>query len=263
MKLKTLLLFFLLSLVPVYGLAQAQVGEAHAEAMQLIEQNRKLVDQGKFLEAKKSYEKILESGRLEKKDRRLVRKDYEKLNIKMIFSPISTPDSVMHTVTEGDSLYYLAKKHNTTMELIKKSNKLKSDTIYRGKKLKIQKGFFSVMVDKSDNILKLYLDDKLIRTYRVATGENSSTPVGAFKIVTKVANPVWYHEGAAIPHNDPKNILGTRWLGFDKKSYGIHGTTLPDTIGQQMSSGCVRMLNWEVEELYDILPLGTEVKVQD
>ena len=50
---------------------------------------------------------------------------------------------------------------------------------------------------------------------------------------------------------------------FDKDGYGIHGTTDPVSIGTQATQGCVRMLNNEVEELFDILPEGTEVVIVD
>lgn len=263
MKSKIILLFLFLLFPSVRGFAQIHAEADRIEIMKLIERNRELTAEGKFFEAKKGYEKLLENNDLKKNQRRLIRKDYERLNMKIIFSPAATPDSIMHTVTEGDNLYKLSKKYNTTTGLIKKSNGLEDDVIYRGKELKIQKGVFSVVVDKSENILKLYSNDNLVKTYRVATGEKNSTPVGKFKVVTKVENPTWYHGGAVLPHDDPKNILGTRWLGFDVKGYGIHGTTLPKSIGRQLSSGCVRMFNREVEELYDILPLETEIKIQD
>ena len=58
-------------------------------------------------------------------------------------------------------------------------------------------------------------------------------------------------------------LLGSRWLGFNMPGYGIHGTIEPETIGKQVTAGCVRMRNSDVEELYDILPLGTEVSIVD
>jgi lipoprotein-anchoring transpeptidase ErfK/SrfK len=87
--------------------------------------------------------------------------------------------------------------------------------------------------------------------------------VGTFKITTKLENPVWFKAGAVIPPESPDNVLGTRWLGFDIEGYGIHGTVEPDKIGQQVTAGCVRMRNHEVEELYKILPRNTEVTVVD
>jgi len=66
-----------------------------------------------------------------------------------------------------------------------------------------------------------------------------------------------------IPPGDPENILGTRWMGLDKESYGIHGTTDPKSLGLQATAGCVRMRNSEVEQLYSIVPVGTEVTIID
>jgi len=72
-------------------------------------------------------------------------------------------------------------------------------------------------------------------------------------------DPVWYKEGAIVPAESPENILGSRWLGLSEKGYGIHGTVDPDSVGQQATQGCVRMLNADVEELYAIIPVGTQV----
>ena len=119
------------------------------------------------------------------------------------------------------------------------------------------------MVDKSQNILVLKSDDEIIKTYRVSTGLNNCTPVGNFKIISKLPNPVWFKAGAIVPPESPENVLGSRWLGFDLPGYGIHGTIQPETIGQQITQGCVRMLNQDVEELYSLVPMGTEVTIVD
>ena len=180
--------------------------------------------------------------------------------IKTLFSPMVTLNSFQYTVKAGDSLSKIAKENNTTVELIRKNNGLKNDVIYEGMKLKIVKTTFKIIVDISDHDLKLYAGDKLIKIYPVATGRTGhATPTGAFTIVNKLENPVWYHEGTAVPSGDPNNILGTRWMGFSLKGYGIHGTTLPKTVGTSASEGCIRMLNQDVEELYSIIPQGTTV----
>jgi len=76
-----------------------------------------------------------------------------------------------------------------------------------------------------------------------------------------VPDPPWYKVGAVVPANSPENILGTRWLGLSQAGYGIHGTTEPATLGQAVTAGCVRMANADVEELFTIVPLGTEVAI--
>ncbi|MBI3321107.1 MAG: L,D-transpeptidase [Candidatus Omnitrophica bacterium] len=130
-------------------------------------------------------------------------------------------------------------------------------------KLKVPKGHFSIVVDKSQNQLLLTEDNQFVKNYSVATGKENSTPAGTFKIVTKIPNPVWYKQGAVVPPESPENILGTRWLGIDKPGYGIHGSIDPEAIGKQVTAGCVRMRNHDVEELFDIVPVGTDVTVVD
>jgi lipoprotein-anchoring transpeptidase ErfK/SrfK len=118
-------------------------------------------------------------------------------------------------------------------------------------------------VDKSTNTLVLKGDQDILKTYTVATGSNNSTPVGTFKITDKLENPTWYKAGAVIPPGGADNQLGTRWLGINLKGYGIHGTVEPEKLGQQVTAGCIRMKNEEVEELYSLVPPGTEVTITD
>lgn len=185
-------------------------------------------------------------------------------NVKLLFSDIPTPDSITYVVQKGDNLFKIAKKLGTTVELIKKANKTDTGILRTGRKLKVTKLKFSIAVDKSQNILTLKADGNVFKTYRVSTGKNNSTPVGTFKIVTKIVNPPWYQKnGKVIPSGDPKNELGTRWLGISKPSYGIHGTIHPEAIGQSVTEGCVRMRPADVEELYAIVPEGTEVVIVD
>ncbi len=180
-----------------------------------------------------------------------------------LFSRIETLDHLTHTINPGDTLAGLAKKYGTTVELLRKNNGVSGDKIYAGMKLKVPTAQFSVRVDRRTNRLLILADDKPLKRYKVATGREDRTPPGTFKIINKLENPTWYNAGAVVPPDSPKNILGTRWMGFDKPGYGIHGTTLPETIGAYSSKGCIRMLNSEVEELYAILPLGTQVLVKE
>ena len=218
---------------------------------------------GDLLKARETYRKIIEkypgSNNILKEQEAL-----DNLNVKILFSSIVTPDSLVYEVQKGDTLTRIAKKFNTTTELISKANNLKDANVKLGKKLKISKTKFSIVIDKSQNILTLKSDQDIFKTYRVSTGKNSCTPVGEFKIVNKLIDPPWYPSaGGMIPAKDPKNVLGSRWLGLSKQGYGIHGTIEPESIGKSVTEGCVRMKNSEVEELYSIVPVGTEVVIVD
>jgi len=186
-----------------------------------------------------------------------------KLNIAILFSKAITNKDALYEVEPGDTLINIAKKFSTTVDLIKIANSLNSENIRAGAKLKISKAKYKILVDKSQNILTLLSDNDIVKVYRISTGENNCTPVGNFKIVNKIIDPAWYTEKAIVSAESPDNVLGSRWMGFNLAGYGIHGTTSPEKIGQQATKGCVRMINAEVEELYKIIPIGTEVTIVD
>lgn len=129
----------------------------------------------------------------------------------------------------------------------------------------------TIVVDLSENQLYLYDGFKAIRQYRVATAaEGFSTPVGTWSVVNKVVNPSWTNPdpdgwGADMPAYippGPSNPLGTRALYLNAPGIRIHGTTNVDSIGTYASHGCIRMLMPEVEELYELVPIGTPVLVK-
>lgn len=233
-----------------------RAGQAYISLAALYEK------QGKLIEARDFYKKAFETY----PDLDIVKNAKSKtedLDIKILFSPLVDSSSRIYEVQAGDSLGKIAKSSGTTIDLLKKSNNLTGDMIRQGMRLKVVTARFSVVVDKSQNVLFLKENEDIIKTYKVSTGANNSTPVGTFKIESKLIDPVWYSAGAVVPAGSPENILGTRWLGISKAGYGIHGTTDPASLGKQVTAGCVRMLNADVEEIYAILPTGTEVTILD
>ena len=241
----------------------SNIEKASKEEKELFDLAKRSHGSGDLLSARSAYQKIMEkfpgSVNIRKAQNAL-----EDTNIQIMTSSIPTPDSVSYEIGEGDTLAKIARKFSTTQDLIMKSNGLtNAGVVPLGRKLKIHNEKMSIVVDKSMNILTLKSQDKIVKTYRVATGINNCTPVGSFKIINKIINPPWYTTGGVIPPDSPKNILGSRWLGLSVQGYGIHGTTEPKSIGNQATSGCVRMTNSEVEVLYSLVPEGVEVIIVD
>ncbi|MFC4320511.1 L,D-transpeptidase family protein [Litchfieldia salsa] len=119
-----------------------------------------------------------------------------------------------------------------------------------------------IEINRAKNELSLFNKGKVIYKTKVATGQNWSTPKGTFTVSIKFVNP--YYTPRKIAGGDPSNPLGTRWLGLsipgtEGRTYGIHGTNKPSSIGGFASIGCIRMLNEEIEWLYDKIPIGTKV----
>jgi len=218
--------------------------------------------QNQLLKAKKLYMDIINQFPESEIISEIQKKLWD-LNIEIIFSGLITEGSQVYEVKPQDTLSKIANKYHTTVSLIKESNDLETNTIRPNDRLKIITATFSIVVDKSQNTLTLKMDDKIVKIYRVSTGKNNCTPTGEFTIVNKLKDPVWYKTGAIVPAESPENILGTRWMGLSKKGYGIHGTTDPESIGKQITEGCIRMSNEDIEELFKIVPRGTKVTIVD
>jgi len=220
------------------------------------------VEKGSLLEAKEVYQKLVDME-LSSEQMSIVQSKIEDLNIKILLSGINIPQSVIYEVKPGDTLVDIAKEFNTTVDAIAIANNIKNKMLYPAMKLRVLNGKFSIFVDKSQNILILKFNDEVVKAYNVSTGKNNSTPIGRYKIINKIIDPPWYKDGREIPPTNPENILGSRWMGLDLSGIGIHGTTQPDEIGKQITEGCVRMRNKDVEEIFRLLPLETEVTIVD
>lgn len=107
-----------------------------------------------------------------------------------------------------------------------------------------------LQIDPKRRQLHVYIGENLSKTYPVGVGKAATpTPAGDYQVVNKVTNP--------------GGILGTRWLGLNIPggNYGIHGTSIPSSIGGFVSLGCIRMYNDNVEELFPQVPIGTPVRI--
>jgi len=237
-----------------------QVVKPEQGVQKYLDQARESLKKGELPKAREIYSKIIEkypdSDAIKE-----IQTELEKINIDILFSRFITKDSTKYIVQEGDALRKIAKRFNTTVELLKRSNDLTSDLIHPGKHLKVCTATFSILVDKSQNKLTLKANDEVFKVYTVSTGLEGTTPPGEFTIVNKLVNPDWFKAGAVVLAGSPDNILGSRWMGISEPGYGIHGTTEPETIGSHITAGCVRMRNEEVEELYSIVPTGIKVTI--
>ncbi|MBQ7718548.1 MAG: L,D-transpeptidase family protein [Clostridia bacterium] len=108
---------------------------------------------------------------------------------------------------------------------------------------------YEIFIDGDEATLYLIEGGQCVQKFRCAVGKpDTPSPIGTFYITEKA------HWGSGF---------GGRWLGINCKwgKFGIHGTIFPNSIGWSSSHGCFRMLNKDVEKLYDIVPVGTKVTV--
>ena len=133
---------------------------------------------------------------------------------------------------------------------------------------KVQGDAFSqaIVIERGSNRLHFWVDQKLKRSFRVATGQAQyPSPLGRFTVINMQRHPWWYPpasswaEGLEPVPPGPSNPLGTRWMGISSPNVGIHGTPNAASIGYSASHGCIRMLIPEVEWLFERVEMGTTV----
>jgi lipoprotein-anchoring transpeptidase ErfK/SrfK len=132
----------------------------------------------------------------------------------------------------------------------------------------------SLVADKSVGQLRGYGEDgKLVVAYPATIGSDENpSPSGTHLIRAVAENAAYYYdprnfkegnnnEKLRIPPG-PNNPIGTTWIDLSEPTYGIHGTPEPSKISKTHSHGCVRLTNWDVEELVKLVKKGVPVKFE-
>ena len=128
-----------------------------------------------------------------------------------------------------------------------------------------------IVVVQSAHRLYFYLNGKLKKTYPVATGQAAyPTPNGTTSVVWMTKNPTWtppdspWAAGAKPVAPGPDNPVGMRWIGTGFSGVGIHGVPASEdySIGTYASHGCIRMYEWDVEQLYDMVTVGMPIIIK-
>lgn len=132
----------------------------------------------------------------------------------------------------------------------------------------------TIIIDTQSRFLYLVLGDGKARRYGVGVGKAGFEWTGSEKITQKKEWPSWRppaemiarekKKGRHLPtfmEGGPQNPLGARALYLGSTLYRIHGTNQPWTIGQAVSSGCIRMRNQDVVDLYERARVGAKVRV--
>jgi lipoprotein-anchoring transpeptidase ErfK/SrfK len=129
----------------------------------------------------------------------------------------------------------------------------------------------TIIIQTSERHLYVVQPNGRAIRYGIGVGRDGFTWQGLLKISRKAEWPDWTPPPEMIERQPylprfmaggPGNPLGARALYLGATVYRIHGTNRPDTIGTAVSSGCFRLVNSDVADLYDRIPVGTKVIVR-
>lgn len=239
--------------------AQAgSVSSAPGKRRALVERQKiqELIDAGDYVEAQKELSEWY--WQLPAQRDKLL-PELNKMSRALYFSP--QPQYYdPYVVRPGDQLRVVGQRFKLSWEYLARLNRVDPRKIRMGQKLKVVPGPFAAIIYLDRYELVVHLDGSFVKSYRVGLGKDGATPVGTFEVKNKMVDPTYYGPEGVIAHDDPKNPLGERWVDIGD-GFGIHGTIEPDSIGKNESRGCIRLLNSDVEEVYDFLVIGSEVKI--
>jgi lipoprotein-anchoring transpeptidase ErfK/SrfK len=131
----------------------------------------------------------------------------------------------------------------------------------------------SVKVDVKTNMLGVFEGDKIIAAYPVTIGSTqTATPIGEWKVRGVAKLPTFRYDERMLKRGErsknfhilppgPNSPVGVVWIALNKRGIGIHGTEDPNTIGQAVSHGCIRLANRDVVRLAAKVKAGVPVSV--
>ncbi|WP_035964572.1 L,D-transpeptidase [Bradyrhizobium sp. YR681] len=128
----------------------------------------------------------------------------------------------------------------------------------------------TVIIDTGNTFLYFVLNDRQAMRYGIGVGREGFTWSGEQTVARKAEWPDWHPPAEMVGRQPylprfmaggPGNPLGARAMYLGETEYRIHGTNNPDTIGKKVSSGCIRLTNDDVTDLYERVKVGAKVIV--
>ena len=236
------------------------------------------------IRARVELTRLLDSNALSATERTQAYTGINNLASSLFFSPNIVPGDIAsqsYVVKKGDSFARITNREKLAIDwrFIQRINQIASEKALRADmRLKLAHGPFDGEVIKADYRFNIYAgtgsERVMVASFPCGVGTNDSTPVGTFKVRTgsKLIDPEWSNPrtGEKFKSNDPKNPIGERWIGLQGTTpetakftgYGIHGTVEPQSIGKQMSMGCVRLGDAEVQVVYELIGESSTIVIR-
>lgn len=129
-----------------------------------------------------------------------------------------------------------------------------------------------IVINKAESSVRAYdASGRLLAFYPATIGSSAlPSPSGSMTVKGVAPAPTYTYDPSRLSYAEggevltiaagPNNPVGSRWIDLSRETYGIHGTPDPSLVGKTASHGCVRLTNWDVEELADAVAPGVRVE---
>ncbi len=250
--------------------ATGEVGRLLREGLDMLDGNQPITGRAQL-----STLLLGSLDRLSATDADLIRQRLTDLNALLVFSPEAVPNdpaTSVYRVQSGDLLGSIGRRAGVPYQLLEMINGINANRIRVGQPLKLINGPIHARVSKSQFVMDTFVEGTdgtpvFLASFPVGLGANDNTPVGDWVVANgKVENPDWRNPNTNeyFPAGDPNNPIGEYWVpisGTDENTrtrsgFGIHGTIDPDSIGKNLSMGCIRLADADVAMVYNMLTPG-------
>lgn len=168
-----------------------------------------------------------------------------------------------YEVQANERLEDIGQRYNVPWQLLAKINGIDDPQALRpGERLKVVRGPFNAVVNLERRQLTLMLaDGSYAGRFNIGIGREHPPLEGVYTVSNKQVNPVYHGRERAIGADDPSNPLGERFIGLSG-AFGIHGTDRPENIGRTELPGSICLGPRDVEDVFDILTVGSKVTIR-
>ncbi len=181
-------------------------------------------------------------------------------------------------VKHGGTIRHIARVADVNSSLLSSVNRVRGGRVKPGRTLVLptlhilpRQPREGIVLNVPERNVYLFRNGQIKAVYPVALGSRSwQTPTGVFRLASKEVNPQWRPTKEMVAREDIKdepvppgkdNPVGDRWMGWSKKGYGFHSTKAPDSIGQAVSHGCVRLYPESAHKMFDLVRVGEPIMV--
>jgi LysM repeat protein len=169
-----------------------------------------------------------------------------------------------YIVKPGETLEQIAEAHRVDWKLLAKINGILDPKDLRpGETLKVVRGPFRADITLSSYELALFLPDgRYAGQFPIGVGREVPPAVGEYQVSNKLENPTYYGPNDRVVEGGAAdNPLGKRLIHVGEE-FAIHGTIDPQSIRTTCDEGCLRLLEKDVDDVYDILSIGSKVVIR-
>jgi lipoprotein-anchoring transpeptidase ErfK/SrfK len=225
-------------------------------------------DSTKMVNVRDELNKTMRTMSMSPSQDMLIKDELARMADVWLFGNTVYPDDPLcdrYLVKSGDNLERIGRNNDVPYQLLMKINGIKkAANLQAGVQIKVVNGPFHAVVRRSASTMDLYVQDSYVRTFVVGLGRpGKETPTGQWQVGERLSRPPYWdpETGEKFVATDPEYPIGPYYIklkgisgqAVGRTGFAIHGTNKPAEIGMNTSSGCIRLHNEKVEEIYSLL----------